>query len=281
MKARHTLASLLVLGALLCPASAGAQRLGLADPPPGPPRLDLSGSGGLLSSTDWSDLVLFGTVSPASGALQQVLVRDIVVDPGPVYDGTVTYWEGRYGFRAHASYGKSCLAVGRSCGDIAAITGDSGTVSVKSYSYDVGGAIGLLPYRAQRWVWPYVFFGAGAVTYDLARTVGPPLTFIEHPPVTSTGAALVRDPDPLLISIEELGVETRFAVNFGIGTDLRIPVGPAGVGLRFELSDHLHESPINVQVLSLDDFAGERRLRFGTVHNLRAAVGVVLHFGLR
>lgn len=279
MNVRHTLASLIAIAVLFDPSSAQAQRLTPSEPPPGPPRLDVSGTGGLLLSSDWSDLVLLGTVSPATGALQQVLVRDIVVDPGPVYDGTVTYWEGRYGFRAHAGYARSCVAVARSCGEIGAVTGDTGLVNVKSYSYDIGGAIGLLPYRAQRWVWPYVFFGAGGVTYDLARTIGPPLTFIERQPAVGDRAALVRDSDPLLISIEELGLETRFAVNFGVGTDFRIPLGPAGLGVRFEVSDHLHDSPVNVQVLTLDGFLTERQLRFGPVHNLRAAVGVVLHVG--
>jgi hypothetical protein len=270
---------------LLC-ARADAQRLSLDDPPPGPPRVDVSGSGGFLLSSDWSDLVLLGSVSPGTGALEQILVRDVVVDPGPVYDGTVTYWRGRYGFRAHTGFSKSCLAVGRSCSDLAAVSSESGTVKVKSYSYDVGGAFGFLKYRPQQWVWPYAFFGLGAVTYDLDRTVGPPLTFIERRPPAGAPPIIVDDNDPLLISVEELGVETRFALTLGFGTDFRIPLGPAGLGVRFELSDNMHESPIDVHVRSLeshrpayyDDYRYDDSL-FGIVHNLRAAVGVVVLFG--
>src|SRR5688500_2303777 len=126
---------------VLAAAPVEAQRLRLDDPPPGPPRVDISGSGGFLMSTDWSDLVLLGSVSPVAGALQQVLVRDLTVDPGPVYDGTVTYWRGRYGFRAHTGFARSCIAVGRSCSEIASLVDGTGKVHVKSYAYDVGGAI--------------------------------------------------------------------------------------------------------------------------------------------
>ena len=270
-------AGLFVAWLVVASAPALAQRLTLNEPPPGPPRVDLSGSGGMLLSSDWSDLVLLGSVSPATGALEQVLVRDLVIDPGPVYDGTVTYWRGRYGFRVHTGFAKSCLAIGRSCGDIGAIA-DGGTVKVKSYSYDVGGAIGLLDYQPRRWVWPYVFFGLGGVTYDLDRTIGPPLTFIESR-ASTTAPVIARDADPLLISVDEIGIETRVAGNFGLGTDFRLPLGPAALGVRFELSDHVHESPIDVRVTALDKFRSDGRMNFGLVHNLRAAVGVVLQFG--
>jgi opacity protein-like surface antigen len=256
-----------------------AQKLAIDDPPPGPRRVDFSGSGGFLLSSDWSDLVLIGNVSPGTGALEQVVVRDVVVDPGPVYDGTVTYWRGRYGFRAHTGFSKSCLAVGRSCGNLSAVT-EAGMVKVKSYSYDVGGAIGFLDYRPGQWVWPYGFFGVGGVTYDLDRTVGPPLTFIERRPPPGTPAVIVDDGDTLLISVEELGVETRLGFTLGFGTDFRIPVGPAGIGVRFELSDNMHESPIDLHVMTVDSFQpDDGEFRFGIVHNLRAAVGIVVQFG--
>jgi opacity protein-like surface antigen len=262
-------------------SSAHAQRLTLDDSPPGPPRVDISATGGWLLSSDWSDTVLLGSVSPVTGALEQVLVRDLVVDPGPVYDGTVTYWEGRYGFRAHAGYGKSCLAVGRSCGNLAAITpGESGTVKVKQYSYDIGGAIGFLSYDDDRWVWPYAFGGIGGVTYDLDRTVGPPLTFIQGQPSVPGGPVVSHGPSTLLISLEELGVESRIAFHLGFGTDFRIPLGSAGLGVRVELSDSMHESPLDVEVVALDAFRrSDAELDFGIVHNLRAALGVVVQFG--
>jgi hypothetical protein len=253
------------------------------EPPRGPARLDISGSGGWLLPTDWSDLVLLGSVSPITGALEQVLVRDLVVDPGPVYDGIVTYWRGRYGFRVHGAYAKSCLAVGRSCGDFATMTPDSGPVDVKSYTYDVGGAIGLLDFKPARWVWPFVFFGFGGVTYDLDRTVGPPLTFIEQLPPAGTPPAIITDtPDPLIIAVDELGVETRFAFNIGFGSDFRIPLGAAALGVRFEVGDYMHDSPIDLDVTALNRFRRSDEANdfgFGVVHNLRASIGIVLHFG--
>jgi hypothetical protein len=275
----RTLAITFVLS--LITARVDAQRLALDDPPPGPPRVDISGSGGLLMSTDWSDLVLLGSVSSVAGALEQVLVRDLTVDPGPVYDGTVTYWRGRYGFRAHTGFARSCIAVGRTCGDIASFADGTGSVHVKSYAYDVGAAIGLLEYEPTRWAWPYAFFGVGGVTYDLDRTVGPPLTFIQRRPMTDAAAVIVGQPDNVLITFNELGLETRLALNIGVGTDFRIPLGPAGIGVRLELSDHVHQSPVDLQVTSLDayDFGRQGMPNFGVVHNLRAAAGVVIHFG--
>lgn len=277
MTSQRSLVAVLSLACMIAATSVNAQGLWREDPPP-PPRFDLSAAGGWMLPTDWSDLVLLGSVSPGVGGLEQVLVRDLVIDPGPVYDGTVTYWRDRYGLRVHAGYGKSCLAVGRSCTDLSTII-ESGTVQVKSYSYDVGGSIGLLDYAPQRWAWPYLFFGLGGVTYDLDQTVGPPLTFIERRPPTRPDVVVTEETHPLLISVDELGVETRIAFSIGFGTDFKIPLGPAGLGVRLEVSDLIHESPIDVQVAVLDSFGGNVAWDFGLVHNLRAAIGVVLQFG--
>ena len=247
---------------------------------PGPRRVDISASGGFLLSSDWSDLVLLGSVSSVTGVFEQVLARDVVVDPGPVFDGAVTYWEGRYGFRAHGGFARSCLAAGRTCGE-ARFGGTSGTVDVDTWIYDVGGAIGLVDYERGRIVWPYVFLGFGGVTYNLEQTVGPPLTFIERR-APATGALIVTtEPDQMLIALEELGIETRFAMNLGIGTDFRIPLAGGGVGIRLELSDHIHRSPIDIEIANLEGFrpARETQVDFGYVHNLRAAAGLVVHFG--
>ena len=251
---------------------------------PGPERVDVTASGGFLLPTDWSDLVLIGSISPVTGALEQVLVRDLVVDPGPVYDATVTYWRGKYGFRAHGGFAQSCLAVGRNCGVITSLGQPVSRVNVDTYIYDVGGAIGLIDYHRDRWAWPYAFFGLGAVTYNLDQSVGPPLTFIEHRGNRTDIDKVISidDPDTLLISVDELGIETNFAVTLGIGTDFRIPAGPASIGVRFELSDNIHGSPLDLNIANLDvpGIAGrDTHLGFGWVHNLRAAVGLVLQFG--
>jgi hypothetical protein len=269
------------LAASTLPTLAEAQLERIA---PGPKRVDITGSGGFLLPTDWSDLVLLGSVSPVTGALEQVLVRDLVVDPGPVYDGTVTYWEGRYGFRVHGGFARSCLAAGRTCGVLTSLGEPVSKVNVDTYMYDVGGAIGLIDYRPDRIAWPYFFFGAGAVTYNLDQSVGPPLTFIERRGSRGGSDVVIsrEDPDTLLISVDELGIETKFALTFGIGTDFRIPAGPASVGIRLEVSDNLHGSPMDLNVANLDvpGVAGrDARLGFGMVHNLRAAVGLVLQFG--
>jgi hypothetical protein len=248
---------------------------------PGPRRVDVSGSGGMLLSSDWSDLVLLGSVSSVTGVLQQVLARDLVVDPGPVFDGVVTYWEGRYGFRVHGGFARSCLAAARSCAE-ARFGGTSGTIDVDTWIYDVGGSVGLLEYRRARVVWPYVFFGAGGVTYDLERGVGPPLTFVERRPALGNDTIVVaHEPDSLLIAVDELGIETRFALNLGIGSDFRVPVGGGSIGVRLEVSDHIHRSPVDIEIVNLEGFrpARDARVDFGYVHNLRAAAGLVVQFG--
>jgi hypothetical protein len=168
--------------------------------------------------------------------------------------------------------------VGRSCTNLATIA-ETGTVKVKSYAYDVGGSIGLLSYAPQRPAWPYIFFGLGGVTYDLDQTVGPPLTFIEQRPLRPPAAVIVEDADPLLISLDELGVETRFAFTIGFGTDFKIPLGPTSLGVRLEVSDLIHESPIDIDVAVLDPFGSTISWDFGLVHNLRASVGVVFQIG--
>ena len=264
---------LIAAAVLLAPPVPASAQTDLFAIPPGPRRVDLSGGSGFLLSTDWSDLVLLGSVSPVSGALEQVLVRDLELEPGPVFDGVLTYWEGRYGFRAHGGFAKSCLSVGGNCG--------AGAVDVDAYMYDVGGAVGLIDYHRGAWAWPYFFLGLGGVTYNLERTVGPPLTFIERRPARAPDGQVivsVDDSDPLLIAIDELGIETELALNLGIGADLRIPLGPASIGVRLELSDHVHRSPVDLRVAEVDSH-GPSTVDFGYVHNLRAGAGLVVQFG--
>lgn len=287
MRNRHlrTYVLSIVLAILVAPAPAAAQANPLAIAA-GLRRVDLTGSRGLLLSTDWSDLVLLGSVSTVSGALEQVLVRDLVVDPGPMLDGVVTYWEGRYGFRVHGGFAESCLAVGRRCREAPppSLGGEAGAVDVDEWMFDVGGAIGLVEYSPGKWVWPFVFAGVGAVTYNLERSVGPPLTFIERRPVAGTQRAIVvsENPEPLLIAVDELGLETKLALNVGLGTDIRIPLGAGSLGLRLEVSDYIHRSPLQVRIVDPSAFLGfasDSRLNFGNVHNMRAAAGLVVQFG--
>ena len=284
MRRHDRLRRLLLLSVVLsCAPRTAVAQWDPFNPPRESKHVDVSGSAGMRLSTDWSDLVLLGTVSPATGVLEQVLARDLVFVPGPVFDATVMYWEGRYGFRAHGGFSRRCLAVGRRCGSIPTLNGSTrGSVDVDASYYDFGGAIGLIDYRQNPWVWPYAFFGLGGVTYDIKESLSPPLQlFIERRPPATPDITITNDRRaPLLIAVNELGLETKFAVNFGIGTDMRVPLGAAGIGLRLELSDNIHESPLNIQVTELNTVAdnvvqGNARL----VHNLRASAGLVFHFG--
>jgi len=264
----------------LFPAAVAAQDWSMpwSDPRDRPPRVDLSASAGLLMPTDWSDLVLLGSVSSASGVLEQVLVRDLHVEPGTVFGAAATYWRGRYGFRAHGARSKSSLAIG---GD------EFRSVDLNTWFYDARGAVGLIDYTPRRWVWPYVFFGFGGITYDLARTVSPPLlTFIERGPSRSDErrdiVIVEENGRQFLLAVDELKLETVFAFNFGAGTDFRIPLGPAGIGLRLEVSDHVAPSPLGLHIHELSRFgvpASDTAVRFGRVHHLRAAAGLVIQIG--
>ena len=284
MQGHDRLRTLLLLSVLLIgiPCTAAAQ-WDPFNPPRDPKHVDVSGTAGFRLSTDWSDLILLGSVSPSTGVLEQVLGRDLVFRPGPVFDATVMYWEGRYGFRAHGGFSRKCLAIAGRCGAIPTLTGlTQGSVDVDASSYDFGGAFGLTQYHQNPWVWPYVFFGFGGVTYNIKQNLSPPLQmFIERRPPASADITITKDRgQTFLIAVDELGIETKFAMNFGIGTDLRVPLGAAGVGLRLELSDNMHESPLNIQVAELNTFTDDVvRANGGLVHNLRASAGLVLHFG--
>ena len=284
MRTRRTPLCTTIVLAFLVPAPVLAQA-DLSAIYPGPKRLDVSVAGGVRLSTDWSDLVLLGAVSPASGALEQVLTRDVVVRPGSVFDAVATYWEGRYGFRTHVGFAESCLTTGTTCGSAAGRTPGLLSVDLNAWTYDIGGSIGLVEYQSGTWVWPYVLIGVGGVTYDLEQTVGPPLTFVnQSPPRTPDGRLVVSedDADNVLIAIDELNIETKFALSLGVGTDLRVPLGPASVGIRLEVTDHIHRSPLDVTVVPVDRSrwaGGGIRLDPGYVHNFRVAGGLVLQFG--
>ena len=249
-----------------------------ADPMDRPPRVDVSATAGLLVPSDWSDLVLVGSLSSATGALEQVLVRDVRVKPGSVFGAAGTYWRGRYGFRVHGAYSESSLEVGPSFDPIAG----SVDVDVKTYMYDVRGAVGLIEYTPTRLAWPYAFFGLGGITYDLSRTVSPPLrTFISEPPPGGTPERVIVADDgrQFVVAVDELGLESVLAFNFGIGTDFRIPLGAGGVGLRLELSDHVASSPLGLRIREVGSPSGSGDVRFGLVHHLRAAAGIVFQIG--
>jgi hypothetical protein len=264
---------------LLLAGPAGAQDWSQpwAEPLDRPGRVDISASAGFLLPTDWSDLVLLGTISPAFGILEQVLVQNVRIEPDLKYAGGVTYWRGRYGVRADVGYSRSSLSIGD------APLGIGGEpVDVSTWIYGVRGAVGLVEYTPRRVIWPYGFVGIGGITYNLAQPVSPPLLTaigVGGPAAGGQAGLIVVDQSrEFLLRINELDLETEPALSFGLGVDLRIPTGSAGVGLRFELADHIVRSPLRLQIRELGS-AGQDTIAFGRVHHLRASMGLVVRVG--
>ena len=287
-----TVLRLLVTLAVLMPSPLMAQdwTQPWADPYDRPPRVDVSASIGFLAPTDWSDLVLLGSISSTTGVLEQLLVRDLRVHPDKEFGAAVTYWRGKYGFRVQGGLSSSSVAIGGPAPlGFQSSTGsdDLLSIDVDTWVYDIRGVVGLLEYAPRRWVLPYAFAGFGGITYDLASRVSPPLlTFIERGRSgTGTGGDIVVvdvNSRNFLLAIDELEVETVFALNFGVGTDFRIPLGPAGIGLRLEISDHVAHSPVGLRIGELrrsGSLTSDTGVQFGLVHHLRAAAGLVVQVG--
>jgi hypothetical protein len=290
LTSRLTLLCCSALVLLPCSAAAQGWSQPWSDPRDRPPRIDLSVTAGMIAPTDWSDLVVLGSISPASGALEQVLVRDLRVEPESVFGAAVTYWRDRYGFRAHGAVSRSSIVAGaplEAAVPLEAPPGELRAAGVDSWFYDVRGAIGLVEYSPARLALPYVFLGFGGITYDMDRTITPPLlTFIERASVRpqGNGDILVTEDGgrEFLLSVDELGMETVFAFNFGVGTDFRIPLGGGGVGVRLELSDHVAPSPLGLRIRELGRSGGlssGAAVKFGLVHHLRLAAGLVVQVG--
>jgi hypothetical protein len=280
---RIVVCSLLAL-TLPCTVAAQDWTQPWSDPRDRPPRVDLSITAGVLAPTDWSDLVVLGSLSSATGALEQVLVRDLRVEPESVFGAAVTYWRDRYGFRAHAALSRSTIVTGAA---LDAGLSEVRTADIDSWFYDVRAAVGLVKYSPTRLAWPYVFVGLGGITHDLDRTITPPLlTFLERASTRPQGngdIVIVEDDGrEFLLSVDELGLETVYALNFGVGTDLRIPFGGGGLGLRLEFSDHVSPSPLGVRIRELGGSGGltsDDTVSFGPVHHLRLAAGLVVQIG--
>jgi opacity protein-like surface antigen len=276
-----------VLTLTLLPSSAAAQDWSQpwADPEDRPPRVDFSASAGFLVPTRWSSLVLLGSLSSVSGVLEQVLSRDLRVEPDKEYSAAATYWRSRYGVRAQAGFSRSSLKIGGVPLGTAQSADDRTSVGIDTWLYDVRAAIGFLDYAPSRRVWPYGFVGLGGITYHLKNTISPPLTFVARGPtiVDNRGNTVVIADQgrQFLLAIDELSTETVFAVNAGLGTDVRLPLGPGGVGLRFEISDQMAASPLGLRITELSSRAavGGNAIPFRAVHHLSATAGLVVQIG--
>lgn len=293
---RSIIPRILVPALLLGALPAAAQQRDLWIEYDGPRRLEIAVGGGMYLSTDWSDLVFLESVSREGGVQRQVLLRELAMAPEFGANAAVTYWRGRYGFRVHAGFARSCLTNASRCDERAA-TGPNGLgpvdIDMDAWSYGVQGVVGLIEHTQAQWFRPYLVVGAGGVTYDLER----PLSTLLPTPITSTGPAQIGsgstrlhvpdDPLTFLIASDEVGLETKFALNLGVGTDFRIPVGPGGVSLRLELADMISQSPVALRVVHVDGTPFRARsldeVEFNgrTVHNWRLSAGIAFEFGLR
>lgn len=282
MKIAQLIAVLLLLAS---PAAAQDWSTPWSDPRDRPPRVDVSISAGMLRPADWSTTALLGSISPVTGVLEQVLVRDMRVEPDVLYGGALTYWRDRAGLRVQAGFSRSRLVTGNPPSDgSSSVGGDMVLSDVNTWLYDARAMIGIVPYAPSRRALPYVFIGGGGITYDLSRTITPPLITIQGGALTPTGSLVVRDTNgtQFLVSVNDLKSETQFAFDFGIGTDLRIPMGSSALGLRVEFADYVSHSPLKVNIRGLDAAGGltsTSAVDFGLLHNLSATAGLVFQFG--
>lgn len=293
----RSLRPLVLVPALLLSATpAAAQQRDLWTEYDGPRRLEFAVNGGLFLSSNWSNLVFLETIDRSGDVGRQVLLREFAVAPKLGGTGSITYWRGRYGFRVHAGFVRSCVTTGNRCEGSRLPEQDELEVTeidMDTWSYGVQGIVGLMEHTTGQWFRPYLIVGAGGVTYDLEH----PLSTVLPGPFTSTGpvrvggggtTVLLNDPATYLIAVDEVSLETRFALNLGIGTDFRIPVGPGGLGLRLELSDQISQSPVSLNVVRLDRGIGFHSRGFDevafngrTVHNWRLSAGLMFEFPLR
>src|SRR5690606_16678837 len=106
-------------------------------------------------------------------------------------------------------------------------------VDVNVWMLDIGGAVSLVRPHADREFRPYVFFSFGGVGYDLDGPIGLFLpTFLELGGARGRlgldlddNIIIVTDGSPFLVSVDEPNFEVQLAAAFGIGADVRVPIG--------------------------------------------------------
>jgi hypothetical protein len=142
-------------------------------------------------------------------------------------------------------------------------------------------------YSSSQWFRPYFLVGFGGVTYDPDQSVP---TFLSAQAGSPSGLESVAGgPGQYAFAIDQAGLETRFSVALGLGTDLRLPVGPGGLSLRLEVADHISQSPLGVRLSRLstgslvdrDNSIQQIDLGVGAVHNLRGQIGLAIEFGVK
>lgn len=290
----HTLLVGSLLGITLALAPGGLRGQDVWDdwdnPYAGQPRsLSVAVMGGTYWSTPWSDLVVLGTIT-GRGAVEQVLLRQVQVNPGPMVGASLTYRRGRAGARIQAAYSHSCLAIAGSCDPASFATGSQipqpqQRINVRTWMADVDGEVSLVPARSGQWARPYLLVGAGGVVYDPAGTAAQLLPqFLDYGSGTArtAGSEVTVDfPDAgqVVVDVQGAGLQTVFSVVLGAGTDLRVPIRNGGFGLRFQVADHIAASPLRVRVArGLGNQLSD--LNFGAIHNIRLSAGAVVDFDL-
>ncbi len=291
MRARTRLALVAIaLPLLAVPAALYAQDYeDMFDNPYGgqPKALSLSAFGGTYWSSPWNDLVLLGSISSRS-AVEQVLLRQVQVSPAALWGGSLTYRRGRGGARIQVAYSKSCLEMAGSCDPAAQASGTQiplpHRIDVNTWMADVDAEVTLIPVHEGQWARPYLLLGAGGVVYDPQGSAAQLLPqFLEFP-----GGTAQSDGNEVVVSfpgagqvvadVQGAGLQTVFSGVLGLGTDLRVPIGNGGIGLRIEASDHIAQSPMHVSLVQGTGRAAT--LNFGSINNLRLTVGAVIDFDL-
>lgn len=266
----------------------------------GPRSVDISVTGGLFVSTDWSQNVFLESFQSSGVTQRQTLLRGFSVAPGFGATAAVTYWEGRHGFRVYAGFTGTCVTTGNDCDDVVLLPDEvfpRRAPDMNQYTYGFQGIVGLVDWSRDQWWRPYFIVGAGGVTYDIdddfALLLPGPIT-VSDPGVINgiDRIAVVDDPGTFLFAIDQVGIETKFAVNLGIGFDLRAPMRDRGIGFRFEASDQITQTPLSLTVTRLDGgvidghCCGFRNdisqvdINQRSVHNWRLSGGVLFEFGI-
>ena len=281
---------------LLLAAPLSAQQPDPFKPYDGPRRLEMSVTAGYFWSSDWSNLVLFESIGVVGDEARRVLMPSLASAPGAGGQAAITYWKGRLGFRLTAAYTESCLTSEPRCGNGRSAPTAGGSpaldpveVSLKTYSYGVQGIVGMSEYSERQWFRPYFLVGFGGVTYDPAESVPAFLAGQVVRPAAGLETVVTGSPGQYTFAVDQAGLETRFAVALGLGTDLRIPVGSGGVSLRLEVADYISQSPLGVRLsrLTSGSFLGSGNpieqidLGVGAVHNVRGQIGLAIEFGVK
>ena len=254
-----------------------------------PKSLSLEAFGGAYWSTPWNDLVLLGSVN-SGNTVEQVLLRQVQVQADRVYGGSVTYRRGRGGFRVEASYAESCLQLAGSCDPL--LQGSATQVplprriGVNTWTADVAAEVSLVPIKGGEAFRPFLLIGGGAVVYApkggaaqllpqfLDITGGTSSTIGTQVTVEFPGAGTV------VADVRGIGMETMFSGVLGAGTDVRVPIGNGGVGLRLQAIDHITNSPMHVSILQGFTTPQPATFNFGSIQNIRVSAGVVVDFDL-